>query len=147
MKHQLRFLREARRVGNADEMIGLAEMADALIEDGYAPATVAEAFAWPTQGEVTKRERQQEALGILRAWPEDALSYARRADAPWHTLTEPARWWRLGHCEREQLIKFARGYVRRHPGGWPQVDDFRRFAGMKPTRRKPQDADEQEELL
>lgn len=125
----MRTLREAQRVGEARDLLALLDMAEELLKIGYSEEVVAAVLDWPTQGNVTPRDRLHEALAISQLWPEDALVVARKYRADWHAMFEPARWWRQGKVEREEVVDFALEYVAERKF-WPRADDMRRRFGF-----------------
>lgn len=144
MNHQLRMLREASRVGDTRQMLERLDMAEDLLDNGFAFSEVAEAINLPVQGNVTPEGRLREALDISRAWPEPALEVARELGADWHALREPARWWRNGIVERDEVASFALEFAARKKR-WPRTDEFRRRFGFADGHKRV--ADGQESLI
>jgi DNA-binding transcriptional MerR regulator len=138
--------KEARRVGDPKQMLELLDMAEVLLDAGFALENVAQALRFPAQGNVTSEKRLREALDINRAWPEEALLVARKYRADWHALREPARWWRNGDVEREEIVGFAVAFVDRK-GRWPRTDEMRTRFGKASGHKGPGDAPGQEALL
>jgi hypothetical protein len=139
-------LRQASRVGKAQHILGLVQMAEVLLDAGFGADEIVEGLTWPTQGNVTKQKRMNEAMSIARMWPEDALVVAQKADADWHALYEPAHAWQQGKCERGEVAEFAMNHVQRK-GYWPSADDFRRrFKYREFGHKGPGEAEGQAQL-
>lgn len=141
MNQQLTMARQTARVGEAEDVLLVADMADLLSEAGYETRTIAEALAAliPTQGNVGPYDRLKEILDVTRAYTPEFLVWARKLKGvPWHSLREPARLWRNGEVEREEVESFVRKFVERR-GKWPRVDDMRRRFNLAPGHKGPGD--------
>lgn len=143
MSHQgqLTMLRRAARVGEAEDVLVVADMAEALLELGYTMRGTAEALAniIPTQGNVTAHDRLKEILDVTRAYTPEFLLFVRRLKGvAWHSLREPARAWRNREIEREEVEQFMRDFVER-TGRFPRPDDMRRLLGKAPGHKGPGD--------
>jgi len=115
-------------------MLELLDMAEVLVDAGFPVETVAEVLPIPHQGRITKLQRLQQMLDVANAWTPELLLLARKTDANWWALYEPAVWWRNGDVEREEVEGFAREYVERY-GRWPRTDHWRRRFGHAPNHK------------
>lgn len=141
MSDQLTMLRRTARVGAAEDVLVVADMAEGLLELGYTTRGVAEALAavLPTQGNVSAHDRLKELLDVVRAYTPEFVLFARKhPGAAWHLLREPARWWREGKVEREDVEAWFQGYVKAE-GHWPKIDTLRHRYGFAPTTKRQAD--------
>jgi hypothetical protein len=145
MEGQMTMMRQARRVGDPRDVLALVDMAGVLMDAGYPQDAVADALQFPTQGNVTRDKRLREAMDIARAWPEELLLQARLTQAAWHALREPARWWRNGDLEREDVVAYVTTYLEQH-GAWPRIDDLRRHYGFAVTHDRSEPMEGQDAL-
>lgn len=147
MNQQLTMIRSAARVGSVEDVLAVADMAELLLDAGYEARTVAESLSSviPTQGNVGPYDRLKQILEVTRAYTPDFLLTARKSGASWHALVEPARWWRQGDVQREEVEQFTLEFVER-TGRWPRPDDMRRRFGYEPGHKGPGDQPGQESL-
>lgn len=146
--HQLTMARQATRVGEAEDVLMAADMAELLTDAGYTVRATAEALAAviPTQGNVTPHDRLKEILDVTRAYTPEFLVWARKLKGvSWSSLYEPARAWRNHEIEREAVEHFMRDFVAR-TGRFPRPDDMRRLLGKAPGHKQPGDEPGQGQL-
>lgn len=135
---QLRLLRERARVGEATELLDVAEAAGVLLRAGWREERVATLLRVPTQGNVTPGERLKEMLLVDSFLTDRLRIVARLTNAPWHGLVEPARWYAAGELHRQGFEAFIGEFYQRTES-WPKVDTVRRHYGKAGTRRLPGD--------
>lgn len=137
-KVQMRLYREARRVGDASELVPFVVLAGKLLDEGYSIEYLEEALNVPVQGNVTKRHRLVQAAAMTKFWPEGVFASAERYDADWSALWEPAEAFEQGKLtDRGPVLEYVTEWIGTK-GRWPSAEALRRkFRYREPGHKLP----------